>query len=146
MSPSGQTKDYNVGIGCFSAAHAALRSQSKDWLSRNQVTYFRVREWVIVVKRPMTNFRAILYAITNYIQWNGNDARFVLEHASLDLYSTSSQKQPFMCRHVISRWHIILVPRQLIFAQQYLWRMFKMCCWLMCWRIYAIKGNISIQF
>jgi len=29
---SGQTKDYKIGICCFSANHAALRSKSKDWL------------------------------------------------------------------------------------------------------------------
>ena len=33
---SGQTKNYKIGICCFSAKHAALRSKSKDWLTRNQ--------------------------------------------------------------------------------------------------------------
>jgi hypothetical protein len=33
---SGQTKDYKIGIGCFSAKHAELRGKSKDWLARNQ--------------------------------------------------------------------------------------------------------------
>jgi len=33
---SGQTKDYNIGICCFSAKHTALRRKSKDWLVRNQ--------------------------------------------------------------------------------------------------------------
>jgi len=33
---SGQTKDYKIGICCFSANHAALRSKSKDWLAQNQ--------------------------------------------------------------------------------------------------------------
>jgi hypothetical protein len=33
---SGQTKDYNIGIYCFSAKHAALSRKSKDWLARNQ--------------------------------------------------------------------------------------------------------------
>jgi hypothetical protein len=33
---SDQTKDYEIGICCFSAKHAALRSKSKDWLARNQ--------------------------------------------------------------------------------------------------------------
>jgi len=28
---SGQTKDYPIGICCFSAKHAALRRKSKDW-------------------------------------------------------------------------------------------------------------------
>ena len=29
---SGQTKDYKIGICCYSAQHAALNSRSKDWL------------------------------------------------------------------------------------------------------------------
>ena len=33
---SGQTKDYKIGICCFSAKYAALRRKSKDWLARNQ--------------------------------------------------------------------------------------------------------------
>jgi hypothetical protein len=33
---SGRTKDYEIGICCFSAKHAALRRKSKDWLARNQ--------------------------------------------------------------------------------------------------------------
>jgi hypothetical protein len=35
----GQTKDYKIGICCFSTKHAALRRKSKDWLTRN------VSEW-----------------------------------------------------------------------------------------------------
>ena len=37
-----QTKDYKIGICCFSAKHAALRSKSEDWLARNQNN---VSEW-----------------------------------------------------------------------------------------------------
>ena len=33
---SGQTKDYKIGICCFSAKHTALRRKSKDWLAWNQ--------------------------------------------------------------------------------------------------------------
>ena len=33
---SGETKDYEIGICCFSAKHAALRRKRKDWLVRNQ--------------------------------------------------------------------------------------------------------------
>jgi len=33
---SGQTKDYKIGICCFSAKQAALRRKSEDWLARNQ--------------------------------------------------------------------------------------------------------------
>jgi hypothetical protein len=39
---SGQTKDYNIGICCFCAKHAALRRKNKDWLPRNQNN---VSEW-----------------------------------------------------------------------------------------------------
>ena len=39
---SGQTKDYEIGICCFSAKHAALRRKSKDWLARN---HDNVSEW-----------------------------------------------------------------------------------------------------
>ena len=31
-----QTKDYKIGICCFSAKQAALRRKSKDWLAWNQ--------------------------------------------------------------------------------------------------------------
>jgi hypothetical protein len=34
---SGQTtKDYKIGMCCFSAKHAALWKKGKDWLARNQ--------------------------------------------------------------------------------------------------------------
>ena len=39
---SGQTRDYKIGICCFSIKHAALRRKSKDWLARNQDN---VSEW-----------------------------------------------------------------------------------------------------
>ena len=38
---SSQTKDYKIGICCFSAKHSALRRKSKDWLAQNQ----DVSEW-----------------------------------------------------------------------------------------------------
>ena len=40
--PSGPTKDYKIGIWCFSAKHAALRRKSKDWMDHNQDN---VSEW-----------------------------------------------------------------------------------------------------
>jgi hypothetical protein len=39
---SDKTKDYKIGICCFSTKHAALRRTSKDWLARNQNN---VSEW-----------------------------------------------------------------------------------------------------
>ena len=35
-SRSDQTKDYKIGICCFSTKHTALRRNSKEWLARNQ--------------------------------------------------------------------------------------------------------------
>ena len=39
---SDQTKDYKIGICCFSAKHLALRRKSKDCLDQNQNNVF---EW-----------------------------------------------------------------------------------------------------
>jgi hypothetical protein len=39
----GQTKEYKIGICCFSAKHAALRRKSKGWLAKNQND---VSEWI----------------------------------------------------------------------------------------------------
>ena len=47
---SGQTKDYNIGICCFSAKQAALRRKSKDWLARNQNN---VSEWSDIFIREL---------------------------------------------------------------------------------------------
>ena len=38
----GQTKDYKIGIFCFSVKYAALRRKSKDWLALNQ---YNVSKW-----------------------------------------------------------------------------------------------------
>jgi len=35
-------KDNKIGICCFSAKHATLRSKNKDWMTRNQD---HVSEW-----------------------------------------------------------------------------------------------------
>jgi hypothetical protein len=40
--PSGQTKDYKIGICYFYAKHTTLRRKSKDWLAQNQNN---VSEW-----------------------------------------------------------------------------------------------------
>jgi hypothetical protein len=39
---SGQTKDYEIGICCFSGKHPSLRGKNKDRLARNQNN---VSEW-----------------------------------------------------------------------------------------------------
>ena len=47
---SGKTKDYKIGICCFSAKHAALRRKSKDWFARNQNN---VSEWSDIFTRGL---------------------------------------------------------------------------------------------
>jgi hypothetical protein len=47
-------------------------------------------------------------ARTSYIQWNDDDARFVLDqHAELDFYSANSFKQQFARRDIATLGHII---------------------------------------
>ena len=47
---TGQTKDYTIGMCCFSAKHAALRRKRKDWLARNQNN---VSEWSDISTRRL---------------------------------------------------------------------------------------------
>ena len=36
-SRSGEIKDYNIGICCFSTKQSALRRKRKDWLALNRI-------------------------------------------------------------------------------------------------------------
>ena len=40
-APNALTKDYKIGICCFSAKHAALRRKRKYWLARYQDNVFK---------------------------------------------------------------------------------------------------------
>ena len=51
---SGQTKDYTIGMCCFSAKHAALRRKSKDWLARNKNN---MSEWSDISKPKRSKIR-----------------------------------------------------------------------------------------
>ena len=45
---SGQTKDYKIGICCFSTKHTALRRKNKDWMAQNQATVWQhVYLWIL---------------------------------------------------------------------------------------------------
>jgi hypothetical protein len=46
-----QTKDYKIGICCFSTKDTVLRSKSKDWLTQN---HDNVSEW-----SEMSNHRPV---------------------------------------------------------------------------------------
>ena len=53
----------------------------------------------------------------SYIQWNDDDVRFVQDqHAKLNLYKASSQKQQFGGRHVAPLRHIMLILSQPVLA------------------------------
>ena len=43
-----ETRDYKIGICCFSAKHAALRRKSEDWLAQNQVNV-RVEQTILFI-------------------------------------------------------------------------------------------------
>ena len=65
---SGQTKDYNIGICCFSTKHATLRRKIKDWLARNQGNVYEwgdmsIRVLVIIPKvwSTMSSIGSLLY-------------------------------------------------------------------------------------
>ena len=47
---SGQTKDYKIGICCFSSKQAALKSKSKDWLSQNKDNVSELFQWTNTIK------------------------------------------------------------------------------------------------
>ena len=47
---SGQTKDYEIGICCFSTKQAKLRRKSKDWLAQNRDN---VSEWSAMSTRGL---------------------------------------------------------------------------------------------
>ena len=41
---SGQTRDYKIGICCFSTKYVVLMRKSKDWLARNQNNMSEMRD------------------------------------------------------------------------------------------------------
>jgi hypothetical protein len=63
---SGQTKDYKIGICCFSAKPTVLRRKIKDWLAQNQDN---VSEWgdmsICGLSCKMESFK---WSISSYLQ------------------------------------------------------------------------------
>jgi hypothetical protein len=74
-----QTKDYKIGICCFSAKHAVLRRKNKYCFSAiSQFSILLAISW-----REQVNF-----------QTDDDEVRFELyQRAKLDIYSASSLKQ-----------------------------------------------------
>jgi hypothetical protein len=61
-----QTKDYKIGICCFSAKQAALSRKSKDWLDRNQNN---VSEWRDISLCGLLHHRCAIGIIMVMILW-----------------------------------------------------------------------------
>jgi hypothetical protein len=67
---SAQTKDYNIGICCFSAKHTALRRKNEDWLVRNRDN---VSEWGDMSIRGLLFHRASAIKIQLFTKCVGLD-------------------------------------------------------------------------
>jgi hypothetical protein len=72
-------------------------------------------EWVSdCCLTPIQQFVSYIMERTSYFQWDDDEIRFVLDqHTELDVYSASSHSAG---RHVAPLGHIILIPRQPVFA------------------------------
>jgi hypothetical protein len=86
---SGQTKDYTIGICCFSAKHAALRRKSKYWLARHQDMC------------PSEPLHRIL-RVCEWLLFNANSAIFQLCHDENKLISMRWWWSPLRTRQ--TRW------------------------------------------
>jgi hypothetical protein len=69
-SRSGQTKDYNIGICCFSAKHTALRRKNEYRLARNRDN---VSEWGDMSIRGLLFHRASAIKIQLFTKRVGLD-------------------------------------------------------------------------
>ena len=66
---------------------------------------------------PTQQFSAISWQEQVNFQWDDDEVHFILDqHAELDFYIACSLKQQSADRHVVPLGHIILTPRQPVFA------------------------------
>jgi hypothetical protein len=73
-------------------------------------------EWLLLSANSAI-YLAISWREQVNFQWDDDEVCFVLDqHAEVDFYSDSSLKQQFAGRHVTPLGHIILIPRQPVFA------------------------------
>ena len=80
----------------------------------NSSNITKMGEWVSVVKCQLSNFSAISWREQVNYQWDDDEVQD--QRAELDFYSASSLKQQFADRYVVPHAHIILIPRQPVFA------------------------------
>jgi hypothetical protein len=84
-----QTKEYKIGMCCFSAKNAALRRKSKDWLARNQNNVSKwsdiSTQWLLLAHLSKGNvsfyhhlaavvcrLSSINYSYFNFLLWNAS--------------------------------------------------------------------------
>jgi hypothetical protein len=94
---SGQTKDYKIGICCFSAKHAALRSKCKGWLALHQNN---VSEWGGLVRIRGRDKRGgnrvfIIEWVNEWLLLNVNSSIFQLYQCENKLISKFSNHNVF---------------------------------------------------
>jgi hypothetical protein len=78
----GQTKDYDIGICCFSAKHTALRSKNKDWMARNQDN---VSEWSDMSTRELFQWASSIKIQLSVLVWNKAD--FIIISLKINLFT-----------------------------------------------------------
>jgi signal peptidase I len=61
-----QTKDYKIGICCFSTKHAALRRKSIVWLVQNRDN---VSEWGDMSIHRLL-FQCVRFLLKNFLKWH----------------------------------------------------------------------------
>jgi hypothetical protein len=89
---SGQTKDYKIGICCFSAKHASLRTKSKYWLARNQDD---VSKWVNM------SISGLLFQWASITKSNSASPAYGVYISQLIRYArASSNHSDFLKRHL----------------------------------------------
>jgi hypothetical protein len=82
-SRSGRSKDYKIGICCFSIKNAALRKKRKDWLTRNQNN---VSHWGDMSIRELLYFSSDASNTISFSDGLSGDKR--IKHLSyIDLYT-----------------------------------------------------------
>jgi hypothetical protein len=77
-----QTKDYGIGICCFSAKHAASMRKSKHWLARNQDN---VSEWGDMSVRGLVS---VSYHYKNPTKRVGLVQDLIIISLKINLFST----------------------------------------------------------
>jgi hypothetical protein len=119
-----ETKDYKIGICCFSSKHAVWRRKSKDWLARNQgnvsqwgdmSTHGLLFQWSSTIKIQLSVlvwYKADLIVISLKINFFSPWYRWkIVEMALNNNHSLASDVQYFSPDY---RSLVLLVPTEML--------------------------------